>query len=330
MLDTELNKQLRGLGMPPAQAAQFTRQIRDYYHPVAAVAHAKLAAAVAAAPVPIAGLAGTVSVKGAAAGASAGATVGSVIPGVGTAIGAVVGAVAGIIAGFNAGQKPERYAAAVANFKALLSIPSTYAGRLMTAQNFNDLNRALFILGHNGGPSDPAAHPSAMDGWWIIANQILHFLVQQGAANQVGATVSVTIPAYHAPNGGWPAAAFTFVNPGLADSAAFSQQVVIPGIDTVLHKVEGSGYDKYWADPYLVKFMDLATDYAIYAVAPQNFSTTVAQAPAAAATTGTAAATVNVPASTATAATAVAQGLASSGNTTPTLSKRRRSLRPSR
>lgn len=208
-------------------------------------------------------LSGSVKVASTAADASAGATAGSVIPGIGTAIGAIIGAVYGIISGFNQGSKPQRAALAAQFLNALTALPSTYVGRTLTYQNFADMNRAIFITGHMDASGDPAMHPSAMDGNFVIVAQIFKYLVQVAAQNAKGAPVNTLIPRMCAPNGCWPSVNYTFVNPGLTDSAVFSQQVCIPAIMAVSDKVEGTGYNKYFSDPVTVKYYDLLTDYTI-------------------------------------------------------------------
>jgi len=191
-----------------------------------------------------------------------GATIGTAIfPGIGTAIGAVLGAVASMIGG--TGQKAQRAAAAAQFLSALEALPSTYVGRTLTYQNFADMNRAIFITGHMNGAGDPVAHPSAMDGNFVIVAQIFKYLVQVSLANPIGATINTLIPRLCAPNGCWPSVNYTFINPGLADSAVFSQQVCIPAIMAVSDKVEGSGFNQYFSDPVAIKYYDLLTDYTI-------------------------------------------------------------------
>jgi hypothetical protein len=236
---------------------------------------------------------GSVKVASTAADASVGAEAGSVIPGIGTAVGAVIGAVYGIISGWNAGSKPQRAAAAAQFLNALLGLPSTYVGRTLSYQNFADMNRAIFITGHMDASGDPAMHPSAMDGNFIIVAQIFKYLVQVASQNPTGATVNTLIPRTCAPNGCWPSVNYTFVNPGLADSAVFSQQVAIPAIMAVSDKVEGTGFNKYFSDPVAVKYYDLLTDYTIgnYGLLPGTAQT----APAAQATAAAVAQAVQSP-----------------------------------
>jgi hypothetical protein len=100
MNDVMLFSRLQSLGMSKQKAWDLTAKIRDKYHPIAAVAAAKLNA-----PAGGLGLTTAVGTTNQATksgslimtGASVGATVGSVFPVVGTAIGAAVGAVVGAI-----------------------------------------------------------------------------------------------------------------------------------------------------------------------------------------------------------------------------------------
>lgn len=102
MNDIMLYARLQGLGMSQAKAWNLAGKIRDLYHPIAAVAAAKIHAANNASG----GTMGAIPVTNQATkttsltmtGASAGATIGTAIfPGVGTAIGAAVGAIVGAI-----------------------------------------------------------------------------------------------------------------------------------------------------------------------------------------------------------------------------------------
>jgi hypothetical protein len=316
MRDTQLQARLTAIGVPPARARELTRRIRDELHPIAHVAALHLVASSAAAR----GLHGTArgALPFAKAGASVGGAIGSVIPVIGTAIGTVIGAVVGAIAGLvsKQGDKAGRRAAAIQLLSQLRALPPTSTGRIFSIGQmgapgqFMMMFQALYLAGGIYGDegSKLTDHPTSMDNETLAIIENCRRMMQQMIMLPPGSLATFTRVGARMVEVG--AVTFTTIDPA-SDPMTIAQRVFMPVTAQYHSSVFGPANVEqgYATNPDYTHVMALLADKLQAEMLPQQLSTSLAQVQP----------VTLVPAPIALAGSQLAQQIANTGTTQPTL-----------